>query len=110
MQTMPTITVSDKLFVHIAMKRVGIIAVRILQSIDKNDSFSMIILSIINAVKIQTGIKDNHLVTTTGSFTFLTTKKGITLGIMVTIAQPKIIRKIVKSILICPSSPQLLPQ
>jgi hypothetical protein len=99
---MPTITVTDKLFVHKAIIRVGIIAVSTLQSIDINDDLSLMIkLSTISAVKIQIGIYESHLITVFGSSIFLITKKGIILGTKVTMAHPKMINKMDKLILIC---------
>lgn len=98
---MPTKTVTDKLFVHMAIIRVGIIAVSTLQSIDSNDDLSLTIkLSTISAVKIQIGIYESHLTTTFGSLIFLITKKGIILGTKVTMAHPKMISKMDKLILI----------
>ena len=90
---MPTITVTDKLFVHMATIIVGIIATRTLQSIDINDLSSIIKLSTIRAVKIQIGIYESHLTTIFGSLIFLITINGIILGIKVTMAHPKIINK-----------------
>lgn len=99
---MPAMTVTDKLFVHNAIKRVGIMAVSTLQSIDSKDElFFTIKLSTISAVKIQIGIYESHLITTFGSFKFLITKKGIILGTKVTMAQPKMINKTENFILIC---------
>jgi len=103
---MPTITVTDKLFVHKAIISVGIIAVRTLQSIDSNDLSSMIKLSTISAVKIQIGINESHLTAIFGSLIFLITINGIILGMNVTMAHPKMINKIDKLILICLLPPQ----
>lgn len=107
---MPTITVTDKLFVQMATIRVGIIAARTLQSIESNDSSCMIKLSTISAVKIQMGINESHLITIFGSPIFLITINGITLGIKVTIALPNMINNIDKFKLICLSPPQSLQQ
>lgn len=96
----PTITVTDKLLVHKAMISVGIMAKKILQLIDSKDPSSIIKLLMIRAVKIQIGINESHLVTTSGRFIFLTTINGIILGIKVTMAHPNIIRKMDKLILI----------
>lgn len=96
----PTITVTDKFFVHKAMISVGIIAKKILQLIDSKDPSSIMKLLMIRAVKIQIGINESHLVTISGIFIFLTTINGIILGIKVKITHPNIIRKMDKFILI----------
>jgi Na+-translocating ferredoxin:NAD+ oxidoreductase RnfE subunit len=99
---MPTITVTDKLFVHMATIRVGIIAKRTVQSIDINDDLSLLIkLSTISAVKIQMGIYESHLTRIFGSLIFLITINGIILGIKVTRAHPKMTNNMDKLILIC---------
>lgn len=99
---MPTITVTDKLLVHKAIIKVGIIAASTLQSIDSKDDRSLTIkLSTISAVKIQIGIYESHLITTFGSLIFLITINGIILGTKVTMAHPKMITKMDRFIFIC---------
>ena len=110
MQNTPTITVVARLLVHKAIIRVGIMAIRTFQSIEMNESFSTIKLSVINAAKMQIGIYESHLNTTLGSLTFRTTINGIILGMAVTKAQPKIISNIDNVVLICLSSLQWLQQ
>lgn len=106
----PTITVIDKLFVQRAMKSVGMITIRIFQSMAIPCSASINTLSTTRAVNMQTGMNDSHLITGWGSSTLRTSKKGTTLGMTVTSAQLKMIRRIVKSTLIDLSPPQWLLQ
>ena len=91
--TIPTITVTDKLFVHTAAARVGTMAMRTLQSMASKDSSSLMKLSTISAVKIQTGTYESHLIATFGSLIFLITINGIILGRKVTAVHPKMIHK-----------------
>ena len=92
---MPTITVMERFLVHKAIIRVGIRANKTGQSIKRNAFPSIKTLSIIKAVNRQTGIKESHLLTSLGIVIFLTIINGSTRGIKVTIAQAKIIKKIV---------------
>jgi hypothetical protein len=107
MLIIPTITVSDRFFLKRAVRNVGMIAARTVQSTFTASPSLTIKLLTINAVKMHTGINESHFVTNAGILKFRTKMYGTTLGINVTIAHPKITRKIEKFILICLSALQM---
>lgn len=101
----PANTVTDKLFVHIAKRSVGIKANTTDQLREVIPSPGTSKFSTTSALKIHIGMKESHFITMAGSFTCFTKRNGIILGSHVTIAQPIIVHIII-FILIDPSPPQ----